>query len=160
MRDEQSPLQWQGFRLAGWLCPGLAIVKLTLERQWSWWRVLLPFWTMVGHNALYIAVGFVWLHFVDDGEASLNEEAPDGYQLTELLCFFLFVDNLVGRRLERGQPPGGLPGSGSDLANGSSCCSSLVLPSFASFCTGPRPSVQILIPLEEVDSMRFRVSGP
>jgi hypothetical protein len=57
-----------------------------------------------GHNALYIAAGFVWLHFVDDGEASLSEEAPDGYQLVALLCFFLFVDNLVGR-LERGQPP-------------------------------------------------------
>ena len=63
MRHEQGPLQWQGFRLAGLLCLGLAIVKLTLERQWSWWRVLLPLWTMVGHNILYIAVGFVWLHF-------------------------------------------------------------------------------------------------
>ena len=50
---------------------------------------------MVGHNALYIALGFVSLHFVDDGEASLNEDAPDGYQLAALLCFFLFVDNLV-----------------------------------------------------------------
>lgn len=104
MRNEQGPLQWQGFRLAGLLCLGLAIVKLTLERQWSWWRVLLPLWTIVGHNALYIAVGFVWLHFVDDGEASANEEAPDGYQLAALLSFFLFLDNLVGR-LERGQPP-------------------------------------------------------
>ena len=104
MTDEQGPLHWQGFRLAGWLCLGLAIVKLTLEVQWSWWRVLLPFWTMLGHNALYIAVGFVWLHFVDDGEATVNEQAPDGYQLAALLCFFLFVDNLVGR-LERGQPP-------------------------------------------------------
>jgi hypothetical protein len=79
MTDEQGPLQWRGFRLAGLLRLGLAIVKLTLERQWSWWRVLLPFWTMVGHNALYTAVGFVWLHFVDDGEATVNEEAPDGY---------------------------------------------------------------------------------
>jgi hypothetical protein len=104
MTDEQSPLQWQGFRLAGLLCLGLAIVKLTLERQWSWWRVLLPFWTMVGHNALYIAMGFVWLHFVDDGDATVNEEAPYGYQLAALLCFFLFLDNLVGR-LERAQPP-------------------------------------------------------
>jgi hypothetical protein len=104
MTDEQSPLQWQGFRLAGLLCLGLAIVKLTLERQWSWWRVLLPFWTMVGHNALYIAVGFVWLHFVDDREATVNKEAPDRYQVAALLCSFLFVDNLVGR-LEKGQPP-------------------------------------------------------
>ena len=75
MRDEQGPLQWQGFRLAGLLCLGLAIVKLTLERQWSWWRVLLPFWTMVGHNALYIAAGFVWLHFVDDGEADREQRS-------------------------------------------------------------------------------------
>jgi hypothetical protein len=101
MRDEQGPLQWQGFRLAGLLCLGVAIVKLTLEKQWSWWRVLLPFWTMVGHNALYIAVGFVWLHFVDDGEATVNKEAHDGYQLAALLCLFLFVDNLVGRLEKR-----------------------------------------------------------
>ena len=89
----------------GWIAlPGLAIVKLTLERQWSWWRVLLPFWTMVGHNALYIAVGFVWLYFVDNGEATVNKEVPNRYQVAALLCFFLFIDNLVGR-LERGQPP-------------------------------------------------------
>jgi hypothetical protein len=54
-------------------------------------------------HALYSG-GIVWLPFVDDGEASVNEEAPDGYQLAALLRFFLFVDNLVGR-LERGQPP-------------------------------------------------------
>jgi hypothetical protein len=48
MRDEQGPLHWHGFRLAGLLCLGLAIVKLTLESHWSWWRVLLPLWTMLG----------------------------------------------------------------------------------------------------------------
>ena len=54
-------------------------------------------------RALYSG-GIVWLHFVDDGEATVNKEAPDRYQVAALLCFFLFVDNLVGR-LERGQPP-------------------------------------------------------
>jgi hypothetical protein len=104
MRDQQGPLHWQGFRLAGWLCLGLAIVKLTLESHWSWWRVLLPLWTMLGHNVLYIAVGFVWLYFVDDGDATVNEEAPYGYQWAALLCFFLFLDNVLGR-LESGPAP-------------------------------------------------------
>jgi hypothetical protein len=44
-----------------------------MEGQWSWWRVMLPLWVsplwvVLGHNALYIVVGFVWLSFADDGE--------------------------------------------------------------------------------------------
>jgi hypothetical protein len=26
--------------------------------HWSWWRVLLPLWVVLGHNALYLTVGF------------------------------------------------------------------------------------------------------
>ncbi len=68
----------------------------------SWWRVLLPLWVVLGHNALYIVVGFVWLSFVDDGE--LSEEATIresnssyAYQVAALICFLIFADNLLGR---------------------------------------------------------------
>jgi hypothetical protein len=151
MRDEQGPLQWQGFRLAGLLCLGLAIVELTLERQRPWWRGLLPLRTMVGHNALYISVGFVWLHFVDDGEPGVNEETPDGYQFGGAL-FFSTCQQSTGGLESR------LPGNGSDLANGSSSCCSLVLPSSARFCTGPRPSFRFSFPLKKLIPWRFRFS--
>ena len=61
--------QMLGVYLAGSLCLVLAVLKLTIEVHWSWWRVLLPLWVVLGHNVLYIVVGFVWLFFVDDGAA-------------------------------------------------------------------------------------------
>jgi len=64
----QQPIQSSGLCLAGLLCVGLAVAKLTAEGHWSWWRVLLPLWVVLGHNALYILVGFIWLAFVDHGE--------------------------------------------------------------------------------------------
>ena len=47
-----APLQPAGFYLSGFLCLVLAVLKLTVERHWSWWRVLLPFWAVLGHNLL------------------------------------------------------------------------------------------------------------
>src|SRR5262245_41019558 len=90
-----------GFYLAGFVCLALTLLKLTVEGQWSWWRVLLPLRVMPGHNALYIVVGFVWLSYADDGEAgetSIREHAGSyAHQLTALLCFVVFADNLLGR---------------------------------------------------------------
>jgi hypothetical protein len=40
----QQPIQLLGFYVAGMLCLGSAVLKLTLEGHWSWWRVLLPLW--------------------------------------------------------------------------------------------------------------------
>jgi hypothetical protein len=54
-------IQTLGFYLAGFLCLVLAVLKLTIEVHWSWWRVLSPLWLVLGHNALDVAVGFVWL---------------------------------------------------------------------------------------------------
>jgi len=51
----------------------LAVLKLTIKGHWSWWRVLLPVWVVLGHNAMYVAVGFVWLSFTDDG--TMDEES-------------------------------------------------------------------------------------
>jgi hypothetical protein len=98
-----SQFQMRGFHLAGFLCLLLAVLKLTIEGHWSWWRVLLPLWVVLGHNALYIAVGFVWLSFADDDGASGEEvtiRQRDGsyaYQVAALLCFVIFGDNLLGR---------------------------------------------------------------
>jgi hypothetical protein len=54
----RQQFQMLGFNLAGFLCLVLAVLKRTIQGQWSWWRVLLPFRVVVGHNALYITVGF------------------------------------------------------------------------------------------------------
>jgi hypothetical protein len=52
MRVGQQPIQWSGFCLAGLLCVGLAVVKLTTEGHWSWWRVLLPLCASVRKNSM------------------------------------------------------------------------------------------------------------
>lgn len=91
-----------GFTWAGFLCLALAALKLTIEGHWSWWRVLLPLWVVLGHNALYIAVGFIWISLIDGGpvEAAVTideDHHPNGYQLAAMLCFLIFIDNLLGR---------------------------------------------------------------
>jgi hypothetical protein len=91
-----------GFYSAGFLCLVLAVLKLTIEGHWSWWRVLLPLCVVLGHNALYITVGFVWLFFADDGAAGKEvtirqDDGPYSYQLAAMLCFLIFTDNLLGR---------------------------------------------------------------
>jgi hypothetical protein len=52
-------IQMLGFYLAEFLCLVIAVLKLTIEGHWSWLRVLIPLWVVLGHNALYITVGFV-----------------------------------------------------------------------------------------------------
>ena len=99
-----APLQPAGFYLSGFLCLVLAVLKLTVGRHWSWWRVLLPFWAVLGHNILYITIGFVWLYFADDGSAEeavtiRQEDGGYGYQIAALVCFAVFADNVL-RRIE------------------------------------------------------------
>ena len=99
-----QPLEPAGFYWSGFLCLILAILKLRLEAHWSWWRVLLPFWAVWGHNILYITVGFVWLSFADDGTAEEEVTIRQGhggyrYQLAALVCFVIFADNVL-RRIE------------------------------------------------------------
>jgi hypothetical protein len=101
MKVGQQPIQLPGFCLAGLLCVGLAVMKLTTEGHWSWWRVLLPFWVILGHNALYILVGLIWLSIVDQGDdeesLTIRPNPPQRYLYAAMLCFLLFTDNLVGR---------------------------------------------------------------
>jgi hypothetical protein len=98
----RQQIQVLGFYLAGFLCLVLAVLKLTIEGHWSWWRVLLPLSVVFGHNALYITVGFVWLFFADGGAAGeevtiRQDDGPYSYQLAAMLCFLIFADNLLGR---------------------------------------------------------------
>ena len=91
-----------GFYWAGFLCLVLAVLKLSGEAHWSWWRVLLPLWVVLGHNILYVAIGFVWLSFTDDGEEEVTIRQGDGgygYQVAALVCFVVLADNLL-RRME------------------------------------------------------------
>ena len=44
----------------------LAAIRAHLGQKTRRIRVLLPLWVVVGHNALYISVEFVWLFFDDD----------------------------------------------------------------------------------------------
>ena len=67
-RFQAAGLCWSVF-----LCLTLAVLKLTVKAHWSWGRVSLPIWSVLGHNILYITIGFVWLYFADDGAA---KEAP------------------------------------------------------------------------------------
>ena len=65
---------------------------------------MLPFWIVLGHNILYVAIGFIWLSLTDDGAA---EEAVTireghggyGYQVAALVCLVVFADNVL-RRIE------------------------------------------------------------
>jgi hypothetical protein len=104
-RPEVSrPLQGAGFYWSGFLCLGLAVLKLTMEGHWSWWRVFLPFWAVLGHTILYIVVGFGWLWFVDHGateeEVTIRQgHGGYGHQLAALVCFVVFADNVL-RRIE------------------------------------------------------------
>ena len=99
-----KPLELAGFWWAGLVCLILAVLKLTVEVPWSWWRVSLPLWAVLGHNILNIIVGFVWLYFSDEGtpEEAVTIRPGDGgygYQIAALVCVVVFADNLL-RRIE------------------------------------------------------------
>jgi hypothetical protein len=100
-------IQTASFFCSGLLCLLGALLKLTIAEHWSWWRVLLPLWAVLGHHVLYLAVGFVWLWWAEVGareEVTLRPDPhPYGYQLVGLLCFFLFTDHLLGRLEEQEQ---------------------------------------------------------
>ena len=65
---------------------------------------MLPVWAVLGHNVVYIGVGFIWLSFADDGvtdEEVVTRERNHTYgcQLAALLCFAVLADNVL-RRIE------------------------------------------------------------
>ena len=81
-----KPWELAGFWLAGLACVVSAVLKLTVEAQWSWWRVSLPLWAVLGHNILYIILGFVWLSLADDSAAiTIRPGGGYGYQIAALV---------------------------------------------------------------------------
>jgi hypothetical protein len=91
-----------GFFLFGALTLILAILKLTVITDWSWWRVSLPIVIFVGFNMVYILVGFIYLSLVNIREGSPEDETAfpeDHHRIPHdwisLLLFALFADNLV-----------------------------------------------------------------
>jgi hypothetical protein len=79
-----------------------AVLKLTIQEHWSWWRVLLPLWAVLGHNILYIAIGFAWLFFVSPGppaeeDITIREDPPQRYEFAAMLWFLLLAHNLLAR---------------------------------------------------------------
>ena len=102
MRIAQQPIQSAGFYLAGLLCVVSAVLKLTIEGHWSWWRVLVPLWAVLGYNLLCILVGFAWLFFVSPGppeeqDITVREDPPQRYEFAAMLCLLLFAHNLLTR---------------------------------------------------------------
>jgi len=99
--------QAKGFYMSGCVSLVLAVLKLTEMKQWSWWRVFLPLWVIVGHNVIYVLVGFLCLFAVRYGEDEEAEEPAKVqsnrlvYQVASLVCVLISTDNLL-RWLERG----------------------------------------------------------
>jgi hypothetical protein len=101
-----EPFEPAGFYWSGFLCLVLAVLQLTVETHWSWWRVLLVFYAVLGHNILYIILGFVWLSFADDGASGhgvtiRQGHGGHGYQIAALVCFVVFADNILSRIKDR-----------------------------------------------------------
>ena len=86
---KEGELQWAGFNVAGLLSLVLMALKLALALPWSLWRVLLPLWVVLWHNAVHIAVGFLWLTWMGSGREGddlriRQHHALDRYQLGSL----------------------------------------------------------------------------
>jgi hypothetical protein len=97
-----NQIQTTGFYLSGFLSLALTVLKLTALVDWSWWRVMLPLWVFLSHNAAYLLVGFICLFFARYGEDEEEEEQPidqtnllRGYNFASMLFSLIFVDNLL-----------------------------------------------------------------
>ncbi len=61
----EKAIRTNGFFLFGSLTLIMAILKLTVITDWSWWRVSLPIAIFVGFNMVYILIGFIYLSLVN-----------------------------------------------------------------------------------------------
>ena len=91
-----------GFLVFGALTLIMAILKLAVVTDWSWWRVSLPIAIFVGFNMAYILVGFIHLSLVNIRESPPEDETAlvaghhrIPHTWISLLFFALFADNLV-----------------------------------------------------------------
>jgi hypothetical protein len=99
----EKEIQTAGFFVFGALTLIMAILKLAIFSDWSWWRVSLPISIFVGFNIAYIVVGFIHLTIVDirrggppQNEGTIPKQHHGrSFKWISLLLFVLFVDNLV-----------------------------------------------------------------
>ena len=82
------------------LCLALAALKLMLALPWSWWRVLLPLWVVLWHNAMYIAVGFIWLTWMNKGRGGHDltirrDHKLNRYQFGSMAFALILLDNVL-----------------------------------------------------------------
>src|ERR1700739_3713254 len=94
-----DPFQFLLVSIAGWMNQSQQDVNEYLREEN---RVLLPLWAVLGHNLLYILVGFAWLFFVSPGppgeqDITMREDPPQRYDFAAMLCFLLFAHNLLTR---------------------------------------------------------------
>jgi hypothetical protein len=71
----------------GFLSVVLGVLKLTVAAYWSWWRVMLPVLAFLGHNALYVLVGFLcfcWLKQEEEA-TTVEKHSREGYTSAALL---------------------------------------------------------------------------
>jgi hypothetical protein len=95
---KKGEIQWAGFWLAGLLCLVLATLKVTQTVPWSWWRVWLPIWVMLVHTAVYLAVGFIWLTWMEGGgECRAVPESQQRYRYLfgSMVCSLICMDNVL-----------------------------------------------------------------
>ena len=98
--------------MAGLLCLVFTVVKLASALPWSWWRVLLPLWVVLWHDALYLAVGFIWLTWMICGREGddlmvRRHRQLDRYQFGSMARALIFMDNVLRKMGARGNPFGG-----------------------------------------------------
>ena len=105
----KQTIEPMGFWLFGGLTVLLALGNATGHWGWSWWRVALPFLIFLGFNALYIAIGFLYLSVVPVRQHPAEEETYLLRRHTDTAHYwagFVFVAcfalNVVSR-LERAQ---------------------------------------------------------
>jgi hypothetical protein len=68
-------------------------------KSWSWWRVFLPFWVIVGQNVIYVLVGFLCLFAVrygeDEGIRNCNSHSNERHGVGCAFTRRLLIENEV-----------------------------------------------------------------
>ena len=99
----EKEIQTTGFFVFGALTLIVALLKLAVFTDWSWWRVSLPILIFVGFNIAYIVTGFGYLSFAEARERPSRDESTHSVSITarstgirsSMLFFAAFADNLV-----------------------------------------------------------------
>jgi len=100
-RESGDSVQTRGFWTAGLVSAVLAFLKVTVATYWSWWRVMLPLLTILGHNALYILTAFVsfrWLKDDDEESTSTDKYSRIDYHMGDALFVSVFGQPVATRR--------------------------------------------------------------